>query len=77
MKQTRTLLSKYQIRWAIIMINQKRVFKYQERELHKLGFVVAYMPKLKNSKAITTHKQRPDDGHPSFGGYAVDRSQQL
>ena len=38
MKQTRTLLSKYQIRWAIIMINQKRVFKYQERELHKLGF---------------------------------------
>jgi hypothetical protein len=40
MKQTNTLPSKYQIRWAIIMINQKRVFKYQERELHKLGFSV-------------------------------------
>lgn len=40
MKQTRTLLSKYQIRWAIIMINQKRVFKYQERKLYKLGFSV-------------------------------------
>lgn len=35
-----TNLSKYQIRWAIISINQKKVYKYQVEELRKIGFVV-------------------------------------
>lgn len=35
-----TTISKYQIRWAIIIIDQKKVYKYQVKALRKLGFSV-------------------------------------
>lgn len=35
-----TTLSKYQIRWAIITISQKKVYKYQVEALRKIGFSV-------------------------------------
>lgn len=35
-----TTLSKYQIRWAIITISQKKVYKYQVEALRKIGFYV-------------------------------------
>lgn len=33
-------MSKYQIRWAIVLLKQKKVYKYQEKALNKIGFTV-------------------------------------
>lgn len=32
--------SKYQVRWAIVLLKQKKVYKYQEKALSKIGFTV-------------------------------------
>lgn len=42
---TTSEISKYQVRWVVIdSFSHKKIFKYQEKELRKMGFVVIRKP---------------------------------
>ena len=58
-----TTISKYQVRWAIINIDQKKVYKYQVESLRKIGFTVCSNYPVSGSLYACKHYRNSEKLH--------------